>query len=148
MSTTPHLLNAFRRRPLICSDCRKWLAESSAHRQRRSITQNHLRKISIAQREWDERKDAIGAGQAKSILDKLEERGYVNQIVGTRSALDRALVESRVGVYCGVDPTAASLHIGHMVPFMALGWMYIHGYSSTFLVSGSGIPVQAQTDPD
>ena len=134
MSTAHHLSKAFRRRPFICSDCRKWLAGVPARPQRRSITQNHVRKIKIAAQEWEERKDAIVAGDAKSILDKLEERGLVNQIVGTRKALNKALVESRVGVYCGVDPTAASLHIGHMVPFMALGWLYIHGYSSTFLV--------------
>lgn len=135
MSTTYRLSKAFRRKTLICSDCRKWLTEVALKQQRRDITQNHLRKINIAAREWEERKDVIETGSAKSILDRLEERGLVNQIVGTREALNRVLVESRVGVYCGVDPTAASLHVGHMVPLMALGWMYIHGYSSTFLVS-------------
>lgn len=139
MSKAQHLSKAIRRRPLICSDCRRWLLETSAQHQRRTITHNHIRKIQIAEQEWKERKDAIAAGQAKSILDKLEERGLVNQVVGTREALNRALVESRVGVYCGVDPTAASLHVGHLVPFMALGWMYIHGYSSTFLVGHTTI---------
>lgn len=70
------------------------------------------------------------------MLELLEERGYVNQIVGTREDLDTMLTEKRVGVYAGVDPTAPSLHIGHMVPFMALGWMYIHGYAATFLMGG------------
>jgi hypothetical protein len=51
-----------------------------------------------------------------------------------RDELDHLLTHKRVGVYCGVDPTAPSLHVGHMVPFMVLGWMYIHGYHSTFLV--------------
>lgn len=145
MSTTYRLSKAFRRKPSICSDCRKWLTEVASKQQRRHITQNHLRKIDIAAREWQERKDAIETGSAKSILDRLEERGLVNQIVGSRDALNRVLVESRVGVYCGVDPTAASLHVGHMVPFMALGWMYIHGYSSTFLVSRSITPVYASS---
>jgi len=135
MSITYQLSKAFRRKPSICSDCQRWLSEVGQKQQRRNITQNHLRKISIAEQDWQERKDAIQTGAAKSILDRLEERGLVNQIVGSRKALDEVLVESRVGVYCGVDPTAASLHVGHMVPFMALGWMYIHGYSSTFLVS-------------
>jgi len=145
MSTTYRLSKAFRRKPFICSDCRGWLTEVASKRQRRHITQNHLRKIDIAAREWQERKDAIETGSAKSILDRLEERGLVNQIVGTREALNRVLVESRVGVYCGVDPTAASLHVGHMVPFMALGWMYIHGYSSTFLVSRFITPIYASS---
>lgn len=51
-----------------------------------------------------------------------------------RDELDQLLTQRRVGVYCGVDPTAPSLHVGHMVPFMVLAWMYIHGYHSTFLV--------------
>jgi tyrosyl-tRNA synthetase len=42
-----------------------------------------------------------------------------------------------VGVYCGVDPTAPSLHVGHIIPFMALSWMYVHGYSVTFLLGGA-----------
>ncbi|KAK5943204.1 tyrosyl-tRNA synthetase [Knufia obscura] len=146
MSKAQHLSKAIRRRPLICSDCRRWLLETSAQHQRRTITHNHIRKIQIAEQEWKERKDAIAAGQAKSILDKLEERGLVNQVVGTREALNRALVESRVGVYCGVDPTAASLHVGHLVPFMALGWMYIHGYSSTFLLGGFTASIGDPTD--
>ncbi|ETN38593.1 tyrosine-tRNA ligase [Cyphellophora europaea CBS 101466] len=29
------------------------------------------------------------------------------------------------------------MHVGHMVPFMALSWMYIHGYSATFLLGGA-----------
>lgn len=40
----------------------------------------------------------------------------------------------RIGAYVGVDPTAPSLHVGNLVPFMALGWLFIHGYSVTFLV--------------
>ena len=51
-----------------------------------------------------------------------------------RDELDQLLTQKRVGVYCGVDPTAPSLHVGHMVPLMVLAWMYIHGYHSTFLV--------------
>ena len=44
------------------------------------------------------------------------------------------MMDRRVGVYAGIDPTAPSLHVGHMVPFMALGWLYIHGYPVTFVV--------------
>lgn len=43
--------------------------------------------------------------------------------------------QKRIGVYVGVDPTAPSLHVGHLLPFMALFWMYIHGYPVTLLVS-------------
>lgn len=140
MSTIGHLSRTLRKRTYICSDCRKWLATQSSQnvqrvqQQRRSISQAHLRNIKVAEEGWNKRKQGIDEGEVKSVLEVLEERGLVNQIVGTRDSLHEVLKESRVGVYCGVDPTAPSLHVGHIVPFMALGWMYIHGYSVTFLV--------------
>ena len=44
--------------------------------------------------------------------------------------------QKRVGVYLGVDPTAPSLHVGHLVPMMALFWMYVHGFHAITLVAG------------
>lgn len=52
-----------------------------------------------------------------------------------RATLDWLLTEKRVGVYVGVDPTAPSLHVGHLLPLMALYWMYLHGYYTVSLVS-------------
>lgn len=129
------LSKAVRRTQYICSDCQRWLSEQPALRQQRQISHNALRKIQTAEEEWQIRAQEIQDGKSRSMLEKLEERGLVNQIVGNRDDLNKVLTERRVGVYCGVDPTAASLHIGHMVPLMALSWMYIHGYSSNFLVS-------------
>ena len=40
----------------------------------------------------------------------------------------------RVGAYVGFDPTAPSLHVGHLVPLMGLYWMYIHGFHAVSLV--------------
>jgi len=52
-----------------------------------------------------------------------------------RKALDWLLTQKRIGAYVGVDPTAPSLHVGHLLPLMALYWMYIHGYHTVSLVS-------------
>jgi tyrosyl-tRNA synthetase len=52
-----------------------------------------------------------------------------------RSTLDWLLTDKRIGVYVGVDPTAPSLHVGHLLPLMALYWMYLHGYHTVSLVS-------------
>ena len=41
----------------------------------------------------------------------------------------------RVGAYVGIDPTAPSLHVGHLVPLMSLFWLYIHGFHAVTLVS-------------
>lgn len=46
----------------------------------------------------------------------------------------------RIGAYVGIDPTAASLHVGHLVPLMALFWLYINGCQSLSLV---GMPNHA-----
>lgn len=43
----------------------------------------------------------------------------------------------RVKAYAGVDPTARSLHLGHMVAFMPLFWMYLHGYGAFTLIGTS-----------
>lgn len=38
-------------------------------------------------------------------------------------------------MYAGVDPTAPSLHVGHMLPFMVLAWGYVWGLPVTWVVS-------------
>ena len=137
----------------VCTGCRAKLFPSNTPNprvQKRCITRNHIRRIQEAEEDWALRVDAIASGKKQSLLSLLEGRGYVNQIIGYvhspvqcntgtdvdsgRDELDHLITHKRVGIYCGVDPTAPSLHIGHMVPFMVLGWMYIHGYRSTFLV--------------
>lgn len=54
---------------------------------------------------------------------------------GSPESLESLMSQKRVGAYVGIDPTAPSLHVGHLVPLMALFWMYIHGFQSITLVS-------------
>ena len=51
-----------------------------------------------------------------------------------RDGLDRLMTEKRIGAYVGVDPTAPSLHVGHLVPLMSLFWLYINGCHTITLV--------------
>ncbi|KAK4545560.1 hypothetical protein LTR36_002910 [Oleoguttula mirabilis] len=71
------------------------------------------------------------------VLAVLEERGYINQIAGDRNALDRLLQTRKVGFYAGIDPTAPSLHLGHLLPLMVLFWLYHHGHNVVSLVGGA-----------
>ena len=71
------------------------------------------------------------------LLDLLEARGYVNQIAGDREILDARLRERKVGFYAGIDPTAPSLHLGHLLPLMVLFWAYNHGHNIVSLVGGA-----------
>lgn len=134
----------------LCVSC-QWRLAAPAFRlsqlqQNRWITQNHIRKIKEAMADWEERAKAIKKGEKQSMLSLLEERGYVHQIIGARDDLDNMLTERRIGAYVGVDPTAPSLHVGHMVPFMALGWLFIHGYAASFLLGGTTARIGDPTD--
>ena len=71
-----------------------------------------------------------------SILSLLEQRGYINQIAGDRNAVDGILRKRKVGFYAGIDPTAPSLHLGHLLPVMVLFWLSIHGHPVVSLVGG------------
>lgn len=55
----------------------------------------------------------------------------------TRNNLDTLLTTKRLGAYVGIDPTAPSLHIGHMLPLMTLFWMFVHGYQAVTLLGGA-----------
>ena len=54
------------------------------------------------------------------------------------------MTRRRIGVYVGFDPTGPSLHVGHLIPFMALFWMHVHGYYAVSLV-GKHLPVLMTT---
>ncbi|MCJ1471973.1 tyrosyl-tRNA synthetase [Lambiella insularis] len=71
------------------------------------------------------------------MLSILEKRGYVNAVAGERDELDQLMISKRVGAYVGVDPTAPSLHVGHLLPLMSLFWMYISGFHAVTLLGGA-----------
>lgn len=87
--------------------------------------------------DWAKQAERIAAGQEKSMLDILTERGYIKDIAGSRSGLDALLTSKRTAAYAGIDPTAPSLHLGHLLPFMIIFWLYIHGYHSISLIGGA-----------
>lgn len=76
----------------------------------------------------------IRAGQRRSMLKVLEERGYVHSIAGEIIELENLMTDKRIGAYVGIDPTASSLHLGHLLPLMTLFWLYLHGFHTVSLV--------------
>ena len=54
-----------------------------------------------------------------SILDELEWRGLINDCTDTEALTERIGAGSVV-LYCGFDPTSDSLHVGNLVPLIAL----------------------------
>ncbi|WP_303846014.1 tyrosine--tRNA ligase [Aeromonas sobria] len=69
------------------------------------------------------------------LLDELTERGLVAQN-SDPAALAGHLATPRT-VYCGFDPTAGSLHIGHLVPLLMLRRFQLAGHTPVALVGGA-----------
>ncbi|KAL8726810.1 MAG: hypothetical protein Q9166_006492 [cf. Caloplaca sp. 2 TL-2023] len=128
--------------PWVCPSCQQ-RSVPQAQRivfkpQRRAITRKYAEKTEDAEEEWQERYAEITAGERQSMLNILEERGYVNAVAGgSKESLKSLMDQKRVGAYVGIDPTAPSLHVGHLVPLMALFWMYVHGFQAVTLIGGT-----------
>jgi tyrosyl-tRNA synthetase len=71
-----------------------------------------------------------------SLLKELDSRGLVAQITN-RDKLESHLSTGSRTVYCGFDPTAASLHHGHLVPLLLLRRFQIEGHKPIALVGGA-----------
>jgi len=68
-------------------------------------------------------------------LHVLAERGFINQI-SEPEVLDALAQKSRVTAYIGFDCTAASLHVGSLLPIMMLHWMQQTGHRPIALMGG------------
>ncbi|MGH2486171.1 MAG: tyrosine--tRNA ligase [Ktedonobacterales bacterium] len=69
-----------------------------------------------------------------NVIAELEERGLINQM--TESNLAEAAAARKLYVYCGFDATAPSLHVGNLVPVMALAHFQRHGHHPILVVGG------------
>lgn len=70
------------------------------------------------------------------LLQDLAWRGIIYQQtdeVGIREVVSK----EKISLYCGVDPTADSMHIGHLLPFLTLRRFQEHGHSPIVLVGGA-----------
>lgn len=69
------------------------------------------------------------------ILQDLENRGLLNQVTDFEG-LKKHLDENQVTLYCGFDPTADSLHIGHLLPVTMLKRFQQVGHKPIALIGG------------
>lgn len=70
-----------------------------------------------------------------NVFDTLKERGFIQQLTHEEPLVELLGRES-VTVYVGYDPTADSLHVGHMVTIMALAHMQRHGHRPIAVAGG------------
>ncbi|MBM7544631.1 tyrosyl-tRNA synthetase [Weissella beninensis] len=69
------------------------------------------------------------------IFTDLKWRGAVNQLTD-EVGLQEALATKQVGMYAGIDPTADSMHIGHLIPFMVLKRFQLAGHKPVVVIGG------------
>jgi len=70
-----------------------------------------------------------------NLIDTLHERGFIENTTHDKEI--RGLLDTNgITGYIGFDPTASSLHVGSLVPIMALAHMQRHGHRPIALVGG------------
>jgi len=70
------------------------------------------------------------------LLQELQARGFINQ-TSNIDGLNDALNAGKITAYLGSDPTADSLHVGHLVPVMMMRWLQKYGHKPITLVGGA-----------
>ncbi|HSO59028.1 MAG TPA: tyrosine--tRNA ligase [Paenisporosarcina sp.] len=71
-----------------------------------------------------------------TLMEDLKWRGLAYQLTDEEGMVDLLNNES-ISLYCGVDPTADSMHIGHIVPLLTLRRFQLHGHQPILLIGGA-----------
>lgn len=72
----------------------------------------------------------------ENIWQEMQWRGLV-QVSTDEAKLEEALAGDPINYYCGFDPTAASLHLGHLVQLLVLRRLQLAGHRPVALVGGA-----------
>ena len=70
------------------------------------------------------------------LLQDLQARGLIAQTTDINE-LSKLLDNEKIALYCGFDPTADSLHIGHLLPVLVLRRFQNAGHTPVALVGGA-----------
>lgn len=73
---------------------------------------------------------------ANELLEELKWRGLIYQQTD-EEGLEKLLNEEKIALYVGVDPTADSMHIGHIVPLITMRRFQKAGHKPVLLVGGA-----------
>lgn len=71
-----------------------------------------------------------------NLIAQLQQRGLIAQTTDA-AALKQLLAKQKITLYCGFDPTADSLHLGHLVPLLTLKRFQMAGHTPIALVGGA-----------
>ncbi|REI07499.1 tyrosine--tRNA ligase [Staphylococcus felis] len=70
-----------------------------------------------------------------TLLEDLKWRGLIYQQTDEEE-IEKLLNQKQVKLYCGADPTADSLHIGHLLPYLTLRRFQEFGHRPVVLIGG------------
>ncbi|MDQ3932810.1 MAG: tyrosine--tRNA ligase [Actinomycetota bacterium] len=73
---------------------------------------------------------------SRNPLDVVRDRGFVQDVTDLE-ALHRLFGTERVTFYTGFDPSAPSLHTGHLVPIMLMAWLQRLGHRPIVVMGGA-----------
>ncbi len=71
-----------------------------------------------------------------NLLEDLQWRGIIYQQTD-EEGIKETLENDKISLYCGVDPTADSMHIGHLLPYLTLRRFQQRGHRPIVLVGGA-----------
>src|SRR6478735_2880297 len=71
-----------------------------------------------------------------NLLEDLQWRGIIYQQTD-EEGIKETLEKEKISLYCGVDPTADSMHIGHLLPYLTLRRFQQKGHRPIVLVGGA-----------
>lgn len=71
-----------------------------------------------------------------NLLEELQWRGIIYQQTD-EDGISEVLDKEKISLYCGIDPTADSMHIGHLLPFLTLRRFQREGHRPIVLVGGA-----------
>ncbi len=81
------------------------------------------------------------------VLDHLHARGFIHQVTD-EPALRVAIDTGTLPVYVGLDPTAKSLHAGHLLPLLCLRWLAEAGLDPIVIIGGGTALIGDPTGKD
>lgn len=80
-----------------------------------------------------------------NVFEALNERGFIKQVTNAEQ-VTRLLAEKQVTYYVGFDPTASSLHVGSLVPIMAMAHLQRAEHKPIAIIGGGTTMIGDPTD--
>lgn len=80
-----------------------------------------------------------------NVFETLNERGFIKQTTGAEQVAN-LLSQKEVTYYVGFDPTASSLHVGSLVPIMAMAHLQRAGHTPIAIIGGGTTMIGDPTD--